>query len=157
MKAKAPPTTPRAATGWARTAAPALEGALVVEAEAEAEAEVFRPEEPAVLVTSPVMTAVVLTPVLVVVKWLVVTVALEPVELVLWLVRLTVGMVELPEVVPVVAVAEEVEEWEVEVTDAVEVEVESVEELWADPVTLNWPVWARIPVFLGSSETRLIW
>lgn len=75
----------------------------------------------------------------------------EPVELELVLVPVMVIRVLVVEV-PVVVVAPEVEALE-----EVLVLVLEVEELWAEPVTLNCSDWARIPVFMVTSDWRLIW
>lgn len=72
-----------------------------------------------------------------------------PVELVLVLVPvmvIKVLVVEVPVVVPEVEALEEVLVLELE-----------VEELWGEPVTLNCSDWARIPVFMVTSDWRLIW
>jgi len=114
MKAKAPPTTPRAAMGCAAIAKPAPVDWVAVAAAVELvveEAAVFMPE--AVLAASLVMATVL------------VLVVLEPVEVM-------VDTASLEEVAVVVSVV-------VLVVDEVEdsVEEDEVDEL-ADSVTLNW-------------------
>jgi hypothetical protein len=130
-KAKAPANRPAAAAGTAlrATAAP-VEGTAVCDEVPLAEAPVDE--------AAPVAPEVpeVLEPVAV------------PVELVLVPVMvIKVLVVEVPVVVPEVEALEEV----------LEVLVLEVEELWAEPVTLNCSDWARIPVFMVSSDWRLIW
>jgi hypothetical protein len=80
-----------------------------------------------------------------------VPVVLEPVAVLVELVLVPVTVikvlvVEVPVVVP-----------EVEVEALEEVLELEVEELWAEPVTLNCSDWARIPVFMVTSDWRLIW
>lgn len=112
MKAKAPPTTPRAATGCAAIAKPApvdwVEVAAAVELVVE-EAAVFMPE--AVLAASLVMATVL------------VLVVLEPVEVMVDTASLEVAVVDL--------VVDEVE-------DSVEEDEEDEVDELADSVTLNW-------------------
>jgi hypothetical protein len=71
-----------------------------------------------------------------------------PVELVLVPVTvIRVLVVEVPVVVPEVEALEEV----------LVLVVLEVEELWAEPVTLNCSDWARIPVLWVTSDWRLTW